>query len=197
MKHRIEFYQAALKPSQDPANLKRLWQVGVGIMVLWGGIFAYSGVTQYQLQQQNNDLQAAVLAGERDLGQLRQALSGLNARKDDNERGRVEQNIRERQQLLGLLQQKNLVSYARTLNDLAHIPWQNVALQGLTLQGKQMVLRGEASQASAVPAWILGFEQRSSLRGHRFGQLAISQQPEGDLSFSLYSADITSAEVTP
>ena len=191
MKLRIEFYQAALKPVQDHANIKMLWRVSLAIVVLWGLVFAYAGLNRYQLEQQNNALQAALMAGTRDADQLRQTLALLNGRQDDTERERVEQNIKARQQLLGLLAQKNLVSYANTLNDLAHIPWQGVALKGLTLQGKQMVLRGEAAKASAVPAWILGFEQRSGLRGHGFGQLAINQQPEGGLSFSLYSAEMT------
>ncbi|WP_417614494.1 fimbrial assembly protein [Oceanisphaera sp.] len=191
MKQRIEFYQAALKPDQDHANLGLLWKVSLAIVVLWGAIFANAGFNSYQLEQQNNALRAAVMAGTRDTEQLHQTLALLNGRKDDSERQRVEQNIKARQQLLSLLAQKNLVSYASTLNDLAHIPWQGVALKGLTLQGKQMVLRGEAARASDVPAWILGFEQRSSLRGHAFGQLAINQQPEGGFSFSLYSAEMT------
>ncbi|MGB5855228.1 MAG: fimbrial assembly protein [Oceanisphaera sp.] len=191
MKHRIEFYQAALKPSQDPANITTLWRVSLAIVVLWGLVFAYSGFTRYQLEQKNNTLQATLMADTRNVDKLRETLALLTGRKDDTERDRIEQNIRARQQLLSLLSQQNLVSYANTLNDLAHIPWQGVALKGLTLQGKQMVLRGEAAKASAVPAWILGFEQRSSLRGHGFGQLAISQQPEGGLSFSLYSAEVT------
>lgn len=191
MKQRIEFYQAGLKPVQDRANIHTLWRVGLAIVVLWGLVFAYAGLSRYQLEQQNNALQASLMAGSQDMDRLRQTLAMLNGRQDDSERKRIEQNIKGRQQLLGLLQQKNLVSYANTLNDLAHIPWQGVALKGLTLQGKQMVLRGEADKASAVPAWILGFEQRSSLRGHEFGQLAITQQPEGGLSFSLYSAEMT------
>ncbi|MGO1246803.1 MAG: fimbrial assembly protein [Oceanisphaera sp.] len=191
MKYRIEFYQASLKPSKDRANLTTLWQVSLAIVVVWGLVFAYAGLTHYQLTQQNNSLQMTLAADQRDAEQLRETLSILTGRQDGTERNRIEQNIKARQQLLSLLSQQNLVSYANTLNDLAHIPWNNVALQGLTLQGKQMVLRGEAATASAVPAWILGFNLRSSLRGHRFGQLAISQPAEGDLTFSLYSAGVT------
>lgn len=191
MKQRIEFYQEALKPSQDLASLKLLWQVSLAIVLLWGLVFAYATFSQYQLQQHTQNLQADMQVGERNLEQLRQMLSELNARQNSGELDRIEQNIKSRQQLLGLLQQKNLVSYAKTLQDLALIPWDGVALQGLTLQGKHMILRGETNQASAVPAWILGFEKSSSLRGHQFGQLAITQQPEGGLSFSLYSAGIT------
>ncbi|MBM7454768.1 hypothetical protein HNR62_000597 [Oceanisphaera litoralis] len=196
MKRRIEFYQAALKPSSDPASIGLLWRIGLVIVLLWGIIFAYAGVSQYRLQQQNNALQAAVLAGDADLNQLRQGLAALNRRQDDGRQERIEQNINARQRLLGVLQQENFVSYASTLNDLARIPWQGLALQGLTLQGQRMVLRGEAASASAVPAWILGFEQRDSLRGHGFGQLEISRRPDGGLGFSLYSAEVTSAEMT-
>ncbi|MBO1518757.1 fimbrial assembly protein [Oceanisphaera pacifica] len=191
MKHRIEFYQASLKPSSDRANLTTLWQVSLAIVVVWGLVFTYAGLTHYQLGQQNTTLQMTLAAKQHDAEQLRATLSVLQGRQDGAERSRIEQNIKARQQLLSLLSQQNLVSYANTLNDLAHIPWDNVALQGLTLQGEQMVLRGEAVTASAVPAWILGFNLRSSLRGHRFGQLAITQPPEGDLTFSLYSTGIT------
>lgn len=191
MKRRIEFYQAALKPSQDPASIALLWRLGLAIVLLWGIVFAYAGFNQYQLQQQNSALQAAVVSGEADLNQLRQQLAALNSRQDDGQRARIEQNINARQRLLGVLQQENFVSYARILNDLARIPWQGVALQGLTLEGKRMVLRGEAASASQVPAWILGFEQRDSLRGHRFGELEISRRPQGGLGFSLYSAEVT------
>lgn len=191
MKQRIEFYQAVLKPAQDPATLGLLWRVSLGIVLLWGLVFAYGTFSEYQLKQQNLALQAAVSQGEQDALQLSSALAELKARQDDGTKEQIEQNIKTRQQLLQLLNQKNLVSYANTLNDLAHIPWQGVALQGLTLQGKQMVLRGAASKASDVPAWILGFEQSSSLRGHSFGQLSISQDSEGGLSFSLYSSEVT------
>ncbi|MBR9857214.1 MAG: fimbrial assembly protein [Gammaproteobacteria bacterium] len=191
MKRRIEFYQAALKPSQDPASITLLWRVGLAIVLLWVIMFAYAGFNQYQLQQQNNALQAAIWSGEADLNQLRQGLAALNSRQDDGQRMRIEQNIHARQRLLGVLQQENFVSYANTLSDLARIPWQGIALQGLTLEGKRMVLRGEAASASLVPAWILGFEQRDSLRGHRFGELEISRRPQGGLGFSLYSAEVT------
>lgn len=191
MKQRIEFYQAVLKPAQDTATLGLLWRVSLGIVVVWGLVFAYAALDQYQLKQQNLSLQVAVSQGEQTAQQLGSALAELKARQDDGTKEQVEQNIKTRQQLLQLLNQKNLVSYAKTLNDLAHIPWQGVALQGLTLQGKQMVLRGAATKASDVPAWILGFEQSSSLRGHSFGQLSISQDTEGGLNFSLYSSEVT------
>ena len=191
MKRRIEFYQAALRPSQDPASIPLLWRVGLAIVLLWGVMFAYTGFNQYQLQQQNSALQASLLSGESDLSRLRQGLAALNSRQDDGQQQRIELDIKARQRLLGVLQQENFISYANTLNDLARIPWQGVALQGLTLEGKRMVLRGETASASRVPAWILGFEQRDSLRGHRFGQLEISRRPEGRLGFSLYSAEET------
>ena len=189
MKQRIEFYQAALKPSQDRASLSTLWQISLVLVLLWGLKFAFAGFEQYQLQQQNAALQASAQEGEVQVQRLQQTLADLKASQDDSEREQIERNIQARQQLLGLLQQKNLMSYATILKDLAHIPWKDVALQGLTLQGKQMVLRGEAANASAVPQWILGFEQRNSLRGHGFSQLAISEREQGGLSFSLYSAE--------
>lgn len=190
MKQRIEFYQAVLKPSKDAANLSLGWRVGLAIIFLWLLVVANGLLDKYQLQQQNAALQSAVAAGQQDMAQLQAALTELNGRNDKAEQITLQQNIRARQQLLSLVSQQNLVSYAATLNDLAHIPWQDVALQGLTLQGKQMVLRGVAAKASAVPAWILGFEHSSSLRGHSFGQLSISQDAEGVLNFSLYSSEV-------
>lgn len=189
MKQRIEFYQTALKPSQDRASLSTLWQISLVICLLWGLKFAFAGYQQYQLQQYNGALQTSAQDGEAQVQRLQQTLTDLKASQDDSEREQIERNIQARQQLLGLLQQKNLMSYATILKDLAHIPWKDVALQGLTLQGKQMVLRGEAAHASAVPQWILGFEQRNTLRGHGFSQLAISEREQGGLSFSLYSAE--------
>ena len=191
MKQRIEFYQAELKPNQDRANTRLLYQVSIAIVAVWLLVFAYAGLTHHQLGQQNSLLQDALISGARDAEKLSQSLALLKNNQDESQVERIEENIQARQALLSVLQQENLVSYANTLNDLAHIPWQDVALKGLTLQGKQMVLRGEAAKASAVPAWILGFEQRTSLSGHGFGQLAISQQPGGGLSFSLYSAEMT------
>lgn len=191
MKQRIEFYQAALKPATDAANLRFGASVAMAIVAIWLLVFANGAINAYQLQQQNQALVASINAGQQNVAQLQVALSELNNRKDDGEQVKLEQNIRARQQLLRLLNQQNLVSYASTLNDLAHIPWQDVALQGLTLQGKQMVLRGVAAKASAVPAWILGFENSSSLRGHSFGQLSISQDEEGVLNFSLYSSEVS------
>lgn len=191
MKSRIEFYQAALQPVKDFASVNTgLKGAGVIVMV-WLLLFAKAWLSEHQLQRQNSELEIQLSLEQQEVDELRSALSALNAERQNNdEPERLEESIRSRQQLLRLLNQQNLVSYATTLQDLAHIPWQGVALQGLTLQGKQMILRGAASSASAVPAWILGFQHSDSLRGHSFGQLAISQNPDGGLSFSLYSSEV-------
>ncbi|ART79238.1 hypothetical protein [Oceanisphaera avium] len=191
MKSRIEFYQAALKPATDFATLHTALKVAGIIILVWGLVFAKGWLSHFHLQQQNTELEARLNLERQEVDDLSGALSALNAQlQEDDTPHRLEEHIRARQQLLRLLNQQNLVSYAKTLQDLAHIPWQGVALQGLTLHGKQMVLRGEASSPSAVPAWILGFEQSDSLRGHSFGQLAISQNDDGRLSFSLYSSEV-------
>lgn len=189
MKQRIEFYQKALKPSDNPATFGLLWRVCLLIVLLWGFVSAYVSIGYHQLQSEVAAKNYELERGEQNLVVLRTTLSELKSRQADDQLDLLQKNIRARQKLLDILKDRNLVSYANTLRDLALIPWQNVALQGLTLQDDRMVLRGEAAKASAVPAWILGFEQQDSLRGHAFSQLSIMQQPEGGLGFSLYSAE--------
>lgn len=188
MKKNIEFYQAALKPSDNPATLGLMWRVCVLIALLWGCVFVYFSIDYYQLKKQVAADEVAVQQGETELAALQEALSELKRRQANNELERLQQNIAAQKKLLILLQDRNLVSYAKVLHELSLIPWRNVALQGLSLQEDRMVLRGEARQASDVPAWILGFNDQESLRGHGFSELSISQQPEGGLGFSLYSA---------
>lgn len=188
MKRHIEFYQAALKPSDNPATFCLMWRVCVLIALLWSCIFVYFILDYYQLQQAVAADKIAVQQGEQELIILQGALTELRQRQENNELARLQQNIAAQQKLLRLLQDRNLISYAKVLQDLSLIPWRNVALQGLSLQEDRMVLRGEARQASDVPAWILGFNEQDSLRGHNFSELSISQQPEGGLGFSLYSA---------
>lgn len=74
MKQRIEFYQAALKPSQDRASLTTLWQISLVICLLWGLKFAFAGYEQYQLQQQNAALQTSAQEGEAQVQRLQQTL---------------------------------------------------------------------------------------------------------------------------
>ncbi|MBL1377198.1 PilN domain-containing protein [Zobellella iuensis] len=191
MKSRVEFYQAGLKPSRERPTFAWLTRGGMLILLLWGGAFAVAAFANHRLQEQNRQLEAAVEAGAAGLAQLQQSLALLSRSQDDSQRQRLEQDIRARQRLLGVLNKESFVSYATTLKDLAQIPWQNVALQGLTLNGRHMVLRGEASRGAAVPAWIMGFEQSDSLRDHAFGRLDIRQQGEGIWSFTLHSEGAT------
>lgn len=187
---RIEFYQAGFKPSQERPTLSWGLRGAGAILLLWGLIAAWAAFDGYRLREQNHQLRAAVTAGETGLAQLQQSLAALNRNQDDSQRLRLERDIRARQRLLGVLNRESFVSYGATLRDLARIPWQDVALQGLTLNGKHMILSGEAARSAAVPAWILGFEQSDSLRDHAFGRLEITRQAEGGWAFTLYSEGV-------
>lgn len=189
MKRRIEFYQAALKPSDNPATFGLMWRVALLILVVWGFVFAYVTIGYQQLVTENATTAQQIEQNQRSLDDLGRSVAQLQKQQEDIELSLLQKNIRAREQLLTILTDRQLVSYAHTLQALAKIPWRDVALQGLSLNEDRMVLRGEAANASAVPAWILGFEQQEQLRGHEFGQLSIMQQPEGGLQFSLYSAE--------
>ncbi|MDP5291762.1 fimbrial assembly protein [Oceanimonas sp. CHS3-5] len=191
MKTRIEFYQAALKPVRDLPTLRQCGLGLVALVLLWGSVFAWQHLTNYQLHAANRGLEQQLAAARNNVAQLQQGLALLNQRQDDGERLRLERDIRTRRQLLGLLSQDELVSYADTLEDLARVPWSRVSLTGVQLQGRAMTLTGEASDAAAVPAWILGFDGRESLARREFGKLNIHRREPGGLSFSLHSEGVT------
>ncbi|GAA3530702.1 fimbrial assembly protein [Zobellella aerophila] len=187
MKQRVEFYQASLRPRQESPSL-RWWPRGALVIgIVWLLIFALTGLDVYRKTQEHRQLSANAEATQANLDRLRQGVSLLSRSQDEDERHRLEQNIRERRQLLGLLSSDNLVSYGGILSDLASVPWRDLSLQGLTLDGSTMTLTGYARDARAVPAWILGFKQTDSLRGRDFGQLEIRQGQDELLFFSLHS----------
>ncbi|PSJ47757.1 fimbrial assembly protein [Zobellella endophytica] len=191
MKGRIEFYQPALRPDRDRPTLAFALR-GAGVMVLlWLLACAYAGVNSVWQAEQNRQLRAAADSGQADIARLQQSLALLNQSRDDGRQQRLEQDIRARQRLLGVLSQEELVSYAGTLTELASIPWRDVALQGLTLDGQRMVIRGQASQRAAVPAWIQGFGPGGGLRGRTFSELSIQQQQPGLWLFTLQSEGLT------
>ncbi|MHA6963730.1 hypothetical protein [Zobellella denitrificans] len=187
---RIEFYQSSLKPSRERPTPAWLARGALALLLMWGLIFAYGILHNRQLERQNHQLREEVAVGEAELAQLQQELALLNRGQDGSQRQRLEQDIRARQRLLGVLERESFLSYAAILRDLTRIPRQGVALRGITLSGKHMILRGEAARGAAVPAWILGFEQSDSLRDHAFGRLEISQQSGEGWDFTLYSEGV-------
>lgn len=187
MKTRVELYQAALRPRRDHPTPRHLLLGAVVVLLLWGLAFAWQGLSNYRLAEQNRQLAQQLALARSGVEQLQQSLALLNRSQDDGQRQRLEQDIRARRQLLGVLSQDNLVSYAATLEDLARIPWPRVSLTGLQLRGQAMVLNGEAGDAAAVPAWILGFEQRESLARRSFDRLDIQRREPGLLRFTLNS----------
>ncbi|WMC12304.1 fimbrial assembly protein [Oceanimonas pelagia] len=191
MKTRIEFYQATLRPVRD---LPTLGHFGLGLLalvLLWSTAFGWQSYVNHRLSTANRSLEQQLTAARGNVAQLQQSLALLNQRQDDGERQRLERDIRTRRQLLGLLSQDELVSYADTLEDLARVPWSRVSLTGVQLQGRAMTLTGEASDAAAVPAWILGFDGQDSLARREFGKLNIHRRDPGGLTFSLHSDGVT------
>ncbi|AEY01682.1 fimbrial assembly family protein [Oceanimonas sp. GK1] len=187
MKTRIEFYQAALRPVRDLPTPRHFGLGLVVLVLLWGTVFAWQHLANYRQAAANRSLQQQLTSAQSNVARLQQSLTELNQRQDDGERLRLERDIRTRRQLLGVLSQDELVSYADTLEDLARVPWARVSLTGVQLQGRAMTLTGEAADAAAVPAWILGFDGRQSLTRREFGKLDIHRRDPGGLTFSLHS----------
>lgn len=191
MKTRIEFYQAALRPVREIPTVRHLGLGVLAVALLWAMALGWQTLHNHRLSKSNTQLQLALGNAEQHITGLQQRVAQLNQRQDDGQRRRLEQDIRIRRQLLGVLGQDNLVSYAATLDDLARLSWQGVALTGLQLEGRAMTLSGEASNAAAVPAWILGFEGRDSLVRRDFGKLDIHRREPGALAFTLHSDGVT------
>ncbi|MDV2858621.1 PilN domain-containing protein [Oceanimonas sp. CAM02] len=187
MKTRIEFYQAALKPVKELPTSRHVLLGMLAVVLLWGLVFAWQSVTNHRQTVANQQLQQQLDAAQHTVARLQQSVALLNQAQDDTERLRIERDIRTRRQLLGLLSRDQLVSYASTLDDLARVPWQQLSLTSLQLQGQAMTLTGEAATAAAVPAWILGFEHYQSLARREFGKLDIHQNGTEALEFSLHS----------
>ncbi|GHA12147.1 PilN domain-containing protein [Oceanisphaera arctica] len=187
MKKQIEFYQASLRPASDRPT--PVWGLaGVLLIVLgWSLVFGMTAWESHQQSEANHQLQTQAEAAQAHLEQLQQNVRRLTASLDEGERERLQQHIREQQQLLELLSSDNLVSYAKVLTDLTSVPWQDISLQGLSLAGSTMTLTGVARHAEAVPAWILGFKQSGSLHGRDFGRLEIRQGQGNTLFFTLQS----------
>ncbi|WP_116473309.1 fimbrial assembly protein [Zobellella maritima] len=187
MKKRIEFYQAALKP--DSSWPTPAWGLAGVLLILlgWSLVFTISGWENLRQGEENRRLQAQADEAQADLERLQQEVRKLTRSQDEGELERLMQHVREQQQMLALLSSDNLASYGSVLTDLASVPWRDVSLQGLTLSGEAMTLKGAARHAQAVPAWILGFRQTDSLHGRDFGRLEIRQGQGDTLFFTLHS----------
>ena len=191
MKTRIEFYQASIRPVRDIPTLRQFVLGLVVMALLWGAAFAWQNLDNHRLAADNRRLQQQLAAAQSNVAQLQQSVALLNGSQDDGERRRLERDIRTRRQLLGLLSREQLVSYASTLEDLARVPWSRVSLTSVQLQGQAMTLTGQASDAAAVPAWILGFDGHPSLTRREFGKFNIYRTDTGGLNFSLHSDGMT------
>ncbi|MGL5498964.1 MAG: PilN domain-containing protein, partial [Aeromonas sobria] len=86
---------------------------------------------------------------------------------------------------LGSLTLQKSHGYASLMADLSRIRNSNLSLQRIEINEGRINLSGFAGRSQDVPAWVNRFKQTPSLVGKEFGELTLSRDKEGRLTFQL------------
>ena len=86
---------------------------------------------------------------------------------------------------LGSLTLQKSQGYASVMADLSRIRNSNLSLQRIEINEGRINLSGFAGRSQDVPAWVNRFKQTPSLVGKEFGELTLSRDKEGRLTFQL------------
>ncbi|PKQ73397.1 MSHA biogenesis protein MshI [Aeromonas sobria] len=189
MKRQINLYGAEFRPKRQWASLNQM-------MLVWGCallLILLVGVG-YSWQQQQVSRALAQRNVELDLkrGEAQRLDAELARHQADP---RLQQQLTNQQDELtakqGLMRQLGSLSlqksqgYASLMADLSRIRNSNLSLQRIEINEGRINLSGFAGRSQDVPAWVNRFKQTPSLVGKEFGELTLSRDKEGRLTFQL------------
>ncbi|TNI84853.1 PilN domain-containing protein [Aeromonas sobria] len=189
MKRQINLYGAEFRPKRQWASLNQM-------MLVWGFallLILLAGVG-YSWQQQQVSRALAQRNVELDLkrGEAQRLDAELARHQADP---RLQQQLTNQQDELtakqGLMRQLGSLTlqksqgYASLMADLSRIRNSNLSLQRIEINEGRINLSGFAGRSQDVPAWVNRFKQTPSLVGKEFGELTLSRDKEGRLTFQL------------
>ncbi|WP_429219469.1 PilN domain-containing protein [Aeromonas veronii] len=189
MKRQINLYGAEFRPKRQWASLNQMalvWGFALLLILLTG--------VGYSWQQQQVSRALAQRSAELELKRS-------EAQRLDAELARHQADPRLQQQLVnkqdeltakqGLMRQLGNLTlqksqgYASVMADLSRIRSSNLSLQRIEINEGRINLSGFAGRSQDVPAWVNRFKQTPSLVGKEFGELTLSRDKEGRLTFQL------------
>ncbi|MFM5344843.1 PilN domain-containing protein [Aeromonas veronii] len=189
MKRQINLYGAEFRAKRQWASLNQMalvWSFALLLILLTG--------IGYSWQQQQVSRALAQRSAELELKRS-------EAQRLDAELARHQADPRLQQQLVnkqdeltakqGLMRQLGSLTlqksqgYASVMADLSRIRNSNLSLQRIEINEGRINLSGFAGRSQDVPAWVNRFKQTPSLVGKEFGELTLSRDKEGRLTFQL------------
>ncbi|MGL6363726.1 PilN domain-containing protein [Aeromonas veronii] len=189
MKRQINLYGAEFRPKRQWASLNQMalvWGFALLLILLTG--------VGYSWQQQQVSRALAQRSAELELKRS-------EAQRLDAELARHQADPQLQQQLVnmqdeltakqGLMRQLGSLTlqksqgYASVMADLSRIRNSNLSLQRIEINEGRINLSGFAGRSQDVPAWVNRFKQTPSLVGKEFGELTLSRDKEGRLTFQL------------
>ncbi|ATL94056.1 MSHA biogenesis protein MshI [Aeromonas sp. CU5] len=189
MKRQINLYGAEFRPKRQWASLNQMalvWCFAL-LLILLAGV-------GYSWQQQQVSRALAQRNVELDLkrGEAQRLDAELARHQADP---RLQQQLTNQQDELtakqGLMRQLGSLTlqksqgYASLMADLSRIRNSNLSLQRIEINEGRINLSGFAGRSQDVPAWVNRFKQTPSLVGKEFGELTLSRDKEGRLTFQL------------
>ncbi|MGL4717160.1 MAG: PilN domain-containing protein [Aeromonas sp.] len=189
MKRQINLYSAEFRPARQWVSLNQMalaWGCALLLILLLG--------VTYSWQQQQ--VSRALAQRSAELESKRSEAQRLDAELARHQADpRLQQQLVNKQdqltakqalmhQLGNLILQKS-AGYASVMADLSRIRNSNLSLQRIEINEGRINLSGFASRSQDVPAWVNRFKQTSSLAGREFGELTLSRDKEGHLTFQL------------
>ncbi|WP_115720063.1 PilN domain-containing protein [Gallaecimonas mangrovi] len=191
MKHNLNLLSAELLPPPQSLNARTLllsWALVTAALALALG-FGYWQKSQVLGQKQQ--LQAQLKQKQKQLTAKETALKGhvadkaLLAQRDllalDRDNAKA---LLTRVDELNQLPQDG---FSPVLQALAESTVNGLWLNDIRIEGQQLSLTGHAFKAPLVMQWLQGFASQPALAGRQFGRLAMDQQKDGNMAFSLAS----------
>ncbi|QXW31682.1 PilN domain-containing protein [Aeromonas sanarellii] len=189
MKHHINLYGAEFRP-------RRLWASLPQMSLVWGGVLLLllAATLFYGWQQQGLDRELAGVRAQLEVqrGEARRLDAELARHQAD---AGLQQQLADKREELGakqaLMQQLGSLSlqksrgYAGVMADLARLRDARLSLQRIEISDGRINLSGVAERSQDVPAWVNRFKQTPTLAGAQFGELTLSRDKEGRLTFQL------------
>ncbi|WP_421220892.1 PilN domain-containing protein [Aeromonas enteropelogenes] len=189
MKRQINLYGAEFRPKRQWASLNQMalaWGAGLLLILLMAAGYGWQqqqvsralAQVNTELAHKRSEAQRldAELARHQADPRLQQRLTGLQ------EELTAKQGLMRQ---LGSLSLQKSLGYASVMADLSRIRSSNLSLQRIEINEGRFNLSGFAGRSQDVPAWVNRFKQTPSLAGQEFGELTLSRDKEGRLTFQL------------
>lgn len=189
MKNQINLYGAEFRPKLQWASLNQMalvWGVALLLILLAGAGYGWQQQqVSRALAQRNIELELKRSEAQRlDAELARHQADPRLQQQLINEQGKLSDKQQLMRQLETLTLQKSQ-DYASVMADLSRIRSSNLSLQRIEINEQRINLSGFAERSQDVPAWVNRFKQTPSLAGKEFGELTLSRDKEGRLTFQL------------